>query len=180
MASSSRTQRIYSGHTNSQGGAVFNGDLNAARDINIRMYQIWHVGLYCWQNVSLVIDNITEIRPIARSLYQSFFTSSEYFKQVQNELGSLLAILENTEMNARSHGIDTNCHPQLCDISQNCYRVLGDLQSLKEHFDSVGTQTQCTWERMGLRADDLANIRSRIASYVSMLNLFNTNTLRYS
>ena len=82
-------------------------------------------------------------------------------------------------MNARSHGIDTNCHPQLCDISQNCYGVLGDLQSLKEHFDSVGTQTQCTWERMGLRADDLANIRLRITSYVGMLNLFNTNTLRY-
>ena len=83
-------------------------------------------------------------------------------------------------MNARSHGIDTNCHPQLCDISQNCYRVLGDLQSLKEHFDSVGTHIQYAWERMGLHADDLANIRSRIASYVSMLNLFNTNTLRYS
>ena len=83
-------------------------------------------------------------------------------------------------MNARSYSIDTNCHPQLRDISQNCYGVLGDLQSLKEHFDSVGTQTQHTWERMGLRADDLANIRSRITSYVGMLNLFNTNTLRYS
>jgi hypothetical protein len=129
--------------------------------------------------VSPAIDTITEIRPIARPLYQSFFTSSGYFKQVQNELGSLLTILETTEETTKSQYINTSRHPQLCDISQNCYQVLDDLQQLKDHFDSVGTQTQKTWERLNLRADDLESIRTRIRSYVGLLTLFNTSTLRY-
>lgn len=35
MATPSEAQRIYSGTIDSHGGAVFQGDLNAARDINI-------------------------------------------------------------------------------------------------------------------------------------------------
>ena len=106
-------------------------------------------------------------------------TSSESFKQVQNELGSLLAVLETTEDNSNELRFDADHHPHLCTLSQNCHQVLQDLQRLKARFDSMGTKTQPTWERMGMGTDDLEDIRSRLISYTGMLNVFNSSIMMY-
>lgn len=106
-------------------------------------------------------------------------TSSESFKQVQNELGSLLAVLETTEDNSNEAHFDDDQQAHLCTLSQNCHQVLQDLQRLKARFDSMGTKTQPTWERMGWGIDDLADIRLRLISYTGMLNVFNSNIMKY-
>jgi len=106
-------------------------------------------------------------------------TSSELFTQVQNELGALLAVLETTEDNSNELHFDADHHPQLCRLSRDCHQVLQDLQRLKGHFDSVGTQGQLTWERMGWGTHELADIRSRLMSYIGVLNVFNSNIIKY-
>jgi hypothetical protein len=106
-------------------------------------------------------------------------TSSDIFKQIQNELGTLLAVLEATEEHSQDLEVDAESDPHLCGLYENCYQVLEDLQSLKSHFESVGTQGQLTWERMGWRAEEMTDIRSRLTSYIGMFNLFNTNMIKY-
>jgi hypothetical protein len=88
-------------------------------------------------------------------------------------------VLETTEDNSKELHFDADHHPQLCRLSQDCHQVLQDLQCLKGHFDSIGTQGQLTWERMGWGTHELTDIRSRLTSYIGVLNVFNSNIIKY-
>ncbi|QMW28840.1 hypothetical protein G4B84_004129 [Aspergillus flavus NRRL3357] len=141
-----------------QGGAMFNGNLTANRDINIH--------------------NITTIQPLARTLHHSLFISSDTFKQVQTEL-ALLVALNTFKENLESTNSSDTLLSELDKEPQNCNWVLLDLEALKEHFESVGPDTQVTWEREGWKIDEVAEIRARLSSYVGMLNLWSINTIKY-
>jgi len=88
-------------------------------------------------------------------------------------------VLETTEENSNELRFGADHDPHLCTLSQNCHQVLQDLQRLKARFDSFGTQSQRTWERMGMGTDDLEDIRSRLISYTGMLNVFNSSIMMY-
>lgn len=124
-------------------------------------------------------DHITTVRPLARSLYRSCLASSDLFKDIRNELVTLLSALEATEETCMELGIDVSNHPTLCHLSQSSHQVLQDFQDLKTRFDNMGAQTQGIWERSGLGAEELADIRQTIASHTGTLNLFNTNMIKY-
>jgi hypothetical protein len=124
-------------------------------------------------------DHITTVRPLARSLHRSFFTSSGQFKPVQNELAALMSVLEAVEEDRTRFQVDCNKESALCNVSRDCHGILKDLQGLKQRFDSVGTQTQRTWERLEWYVEDLADIRTRLTTTVSSLNLLYTTLIRY-
>jgi hypothetical protein len=52
-------------------------------------------------------------------------------------------------------------------------------QRLKDHFDNIGPQTQVTWERMGWGVEELAGIKGQFSLHIQVLNLLNTNLLRW-
>ncbi|KAH0555629.1 hypothetical protein GP486_006427 [Trichoglossum hirsutum] len=79
-------------------------------------------------------------------------------------------MLEAIVEDGPAFNIDCDDEPALCNLSRNCHGILEDLQELKQHFDSVGTQTQVTWEREQWRAEELAEIRSRLTATTSSLN----------
>lgn len=68
--------------------------------------------------------------------------------------------------------VDCDNEPALCNLSRNCHGILNNLQELKQHFDSVGTQTQITWEREQWRAEELAEIRSRLTTTTSLNTVY--------
>ncbi|RAQ54149.1 ankyrin repeat-rich membrane-spanning protein [Aspergillus flavus] len=142
-----------------QGGAMFNGNLTANRDINIH--------------------HITTIQPLARTLHHSLFISSDTFKQVQTELALLLIALNTFKENLESTNSSDTLLSELVKEPQNCHWVLLDLEALKEHFESVGPDTQVTWEREGWKIDEVAEIRARLSSDVGMLNLWSINMIKY-
>ncbi|KAE8337940.1 hypothetical protein BDV24DRAFT_153958 [Aspergillus arachidicola] len=127
-----------------QGGAIFNGNLTANRDINIH--------------------HITTIRPLAHTLHHSLFISSDMFKQVQTELALLLVALDTLKENLESTNSGDTLLSELDKELQNCDWVLLDLEALKEHFENVGPDTQVTWEREGWKIDEVAEIRARLSS----------------
>ena len=57
-------------------------------------------------------------------------------------------------------------------IEDGCYRVLVDLQGLVEKYESLGTQTKRTWDRMRWGNEDIAEIRARITSNITILTAF--------
>jgi hypothetical protein len=81
-----------------------------------------------------------------------------------------MSMLEEIVEDGPGYNIDCDDEPALCDLSRNCHGILKDFQTLKEHFDSVGTQTQITWEREQWCAQDLADIRARLTATTSQLN----------
>lgn len=135
---------------NTEGGAVFSGSISASRDVNI--------------------IHINTIRPIAQSLYSSLFTSSEIFSQVRNEIGLLVTVLNATEEHAKKAHAESLCSSELKKALDNCKDALSELSKLKEHFDSVGPQTQVTWERMDWSKTELTNIKLSLSLYIQVLN----------
>ena len=54
-------------------------------------------------------------------------------------------------------------------VKDGCNKVLVDLQSLVERYQSLGTQSKRTWDRMRWCNGDIAEIRGRLTSSVTML-----------
>ncbi|KAB8220169.1 ankyrin repeat-containing domain protein [Aspergillus novoparasiticus] len=102
------------------------------------------------------------------------------FKQVQTELALLLVALDTLKENLESTNSNDTLLSELDKELQNCHWVLLDLETLKEHFESVGPDTQVTWEREGWKMDEVAEIRARLSSYVGMLNLWSINMIKSS
>ncbi|KAJ5792330.1 uncharacterized protein N7503_008308 [Penicillium pulvis] len=151
---SPRLQGYASNENNTQGGAVLGGNIKATRDVNI--------------------THITTLQPLARSLHRSLFIAPDIFKQIQRELSDLIVILDTTEHNSTEFQ-STRPHFIILQTNlQECRDALLELQRMKDHFDSVGSATQVTWERMGWHENELAAIRSRIESHVRALNQLNT------
>jgi hypothetical protein len=127
----------------------------------------------------LLSDHITTVKPLARSLHRSLFTSSDQFKPVQNELASLMGVLESIMTDSASFQVDCNQEPALCRLSQDCHEILNDLQVLNYRFESLPTQTQLTWDRMEWDTEELSGIRARLMTTVSSLNTVYSRQIRY-
>lgn len=127
----------------------------------------------------MLSGHITTVRPFARSLHRSFFSSSNQFTPLQSDLAALMSMLEAIMEDGPGFGIDCDNEPVLCNLSRSCYGILNDLQELKQHFDSVGTQTRITWEREQWCAEELAEIRSRLTATTSSLNTAYSKLIQY-
>ncbi len=57
-------------------------------------------------------------------------------------------------------------------IKEGCDKVLVDLQRLVEKYESLGTQTKRTWDRMKWGKEDIAEIRTRLISNIAILTAF--------
>ena len=61
---------------------------------------------------------------------------------------------------------------RLNTVKEGCEKVLIDLQNLVQNYESLGTQSKRTWDRMRWRNEDVAEIRSRLTSNISLLTAF--------
>lgn len=57
-------------------------------------------------------------------------------------------------------------------IKDGCDKVLVDLQSLVEKYESLGTQSKRTWDRMRWGNEDIAEIRARLTLNITVLTAF--------
>lgn len=57
-------------------------------------------------------------------------------------------------------------------IKEGCKKVLIDLQNLVEKYESLGAQSKRTWDRMRWGNEDVAEIRARLTSNISLLTAF--------
>ena len=67
------------------------------------------------------------------------------------------------------HPLPTARAERLYTVKEGCEKVLVDLQNLVEKYESLGTQSKRTWDRMRWGNEDVAEIRARLTSNVSLL-----------
>ncbi|KAH6668688.1 hypothetical protein B0J14DRAFT_599047 [Halenospora varia] len=167
---------VYSGPTDSKGGAIFMGDQNAGRDINITTF--------------------TTIRPAARETYLKCLSSSELFQPLASELASLMTVLQLAEENAfqtknsrvwdfrtkittlspMSFGYDV----EMRTIMNGCHAVLSDIKKLLQEYDDLPSQAQSTWTRIEWDGARISDLRARLTSNVTMLSVLNTSIMMSS
>ncbi|KAJ5166727.1 uncharacterized protein N7482_005508 [Penicillium canariense] len=145
--------------TYTQGGAVFK-DISANRDI--------------------IINHISEIRPLADELNASFFGSSDVFKSVQEELSLLISLLVVTTRRYHEFNLDDENLIELGNELQKCNQTLKELHDLKQYYDDLPSRSKIPWERMKLGASPLVEIRARIAASRQIITVLNTDMIASS
>jgi hypothetical protein len=152
--------RVYSGNVNSEGGVVFMGDQIAQGDI--------------------IINHFAAVRPLAKSLLRSFLESTEFFRSINGELASLIAVAEVTEDYAKEQGFRLDDNPRLRDFASRCGELLADLQRFKKKFDDTPSKSKVPWEMMEWNKAELESIRAQLLSNVNILTVINSQILKYA
>ena len=88
------------------------------------------------------------------------------------EVLSLHAVLKESEEILFNCPLKPTRAERLIVVKDGCDKVLVDLQSLVDKYESLGTQSKRTWDRMKWGNEDIAEIRARLISSTTMLNAF--------
>ena len=123
-------------------------------------------------SISFGIGEFIVLGKLAWSAYKSCKNASENFDTVSLEILSLHAVVKEFEDNLIKSPLPTSQLAALQPITENCNRVLRDLQSIADRYRSLGTKSRRTWDRVSWGKEDIANLRSRLISGTALLNAF--------
>ena len=121
-------------------------------------------------------DFIT-IPTFAWTVYKACKESSDDFKHISTEVASLHIVLKETRDSLSEHILSRDQETRLDTLGKACYDVLKDLEDLLKKYESLGTQSQRTWDRMRWGLEPISDLRDRLISNTTLLTAFNSSLL---
>lgn len=119
------------------------------------------------------IGDFITISTLAWRTYKSCKDSSDNFNSISSEVASLHIVLKEVEESLSGQTLSGSQETQLRTLGNGCNDVLNDLNMLVEKYNSFGTNSQRTWDRVKWGREDIQSIRERLISNITMLNTFN-------
>ncbi|EQL34295.1 hypothetical protein BDFG_03821 [Blastomyces dermatitidis ATCC 26199] len=144
----------------------------------------------CTMSFGYSVTDLVSLTTLSWKLYKSCKSAPNSFASLSSEVLSLHAVLREAEEalfpGGQSHddcragksackapaALPPSAQENLRVIADGCNGVLVDLQSLIDRYESLGRKKYNAWRRVKWGAEDIAELRSRLASNVSMLNTF--------
>ncbi|KAI0871079.1 hypothetical protein GGS24DRAFT_510150 [Hypoxylon argillaceum] len=118
---------------------------------------------------------------LAWRVYKACKDSGESFQRLSGDVASLHVVLKETEdYLGEFSNLDTSRVNRLQILTDGCCHTLRDMEKLLRSYDNLGTQVQRTWDRFRFGLHDLADIRSRLVSSVTLLTAFNSSLISSS
>ncbi|PGH18843.1 hypothetical protein AJ79_00256 [Helicocarpus griseus UAMH5409] len=124
------------------------------------------------------VTDIISLTTLSWKLYKTCKSAPASFASLSSEVLSLHAVLKEAEetLFPRKAGpgapaLSASAQENLRVIADGCHAVLMDLQSLIDRYEGLGRKP-ISWGRLKWGAEDIAELRSRLASNVAMLNTF--------
>ena len=132
-------------------------------------------------SLGLGLCDFVAIPAYAWKVYKACKSSSEEFNNVATEVASLHIVLKETQdhISERGANVGPDREAQLTILGKGCQEVLQDLERLLIRYESLGTHTQRTWDRMRWGAEDIATARQRLSTNTTLLTAFNMNLVKY-
>ncbi|KAK0107245.1 hypothetical protein ONS95_003946 [Cadophora gregata] len=118
------------------------------------------------------IGDFIAVGKLAWSVYKSCKDAPESFNNISVEVLSLHAVLKEVEEAVADEPLTESKQHSLATISNGCQSVLQDLQALIVKYDSLGSQSRRTWDRMRWGANDISELRARLTSNIMLLTTF--------
>jgi hypothetical protein len=118
------------------------------------------------------VGDFLAVGKLAWSVYKSCRDASESFGNISVEVLSLHAVLKEVEETLSDHQLTESKQASLATISNGCQGVLLDLQTLVDKYESLGSQSKRTWDRMKWGSNDITELRARLTSNTTMLAAF--------
>ena len=125
------------------------------------------------------IGDIISVSSLAWKLFKSCKDAPGEFKNVAGEVVSLHMVLKETEELVSESNLTSHQTSQLQHLTDGCQNVLQDLTELLKKYQSLGTKTQRTWDRLKWGSEGIANVRTRLISNTTILSAYNTTMVKY-
>lgn len=106
-------------------------------------------------------------------VYKKCKDSPGNYAELSGEVSTLYAVMKETEELLSQQNLSADQEAKLRPCQQGCDKVLKDFNSLLVKYESLGTKSQRTFDRMGFGNQDIHGIRLRLLSNVTMLDAFN-------
>ncbi|KAJ7745725.1 hypothetical protein B0H16DRAFT_1321593 [Mycena metata] len=126
--------------------------------------------------------DIVLVATLAYNLYKGCKESSDDFRRMSSELGSLYAVLLETRDYIKEYGekLPDSREYRLRMVLHSCLNSLQELEALHARYESLNTQSQRTWDRMRYGLKDISEVRQRLISNLTALGAFNTTLINSS
>jgi hypothetical protein len=130
-------------------------------------------------NFGFSISDFITVAALAWKLYISCKESSDDFKNISGEVGSLHLVLKEITEHLSEYNLAPDREAQLIGLGKQCYDVLKDVENLLNRYDSLGTASQRTWDRMRWGLKDTSALRDRLILHTTILATFNTTLTKW-
>jgi hypothetical protein len=118
------------------------------------------------------VSDFIGVGQLAWQVYKSCKEAPESFKNVSQEVLSLHAVLKEVEEAVLDYPIPQSMEVRLTTITDGCQDVLKDLNFLVLKYESLGSKTKRTWDRMRWHLDDITELRARLISNIALLTAY--------
>ncbi|KAF8857008.1 hypothetical protein BDZ45DRAFT_727083 [Acephala macrosclerotiorum] len=118
------------------------------------------------------VGDFIAVCQLAWSVYKSCKEAPESFANISVEVLSLHAVLKEVEELLADQPLSASKQNSLATITSGCQDVLRDLQALTKKYESLGSKSKRTWDRMRWGSSDIAELRQRLTSNTMLLTAF--------
>ncbi|KAG8526459.1 uncharacterized protein KY384_000052 [Bacidia gigantensis] len=118
------------------------------------------------------VGDFVAVGTLAWNVYKSCKGAPESFGNISGEVLSLHAVIKEAEETVFAQPLSQDRQHRLQTVKEGCNDVLVDLDKIVKKYESLGTQSKRTWDRMRYGNEDIAEIRARLISHTTMLGTF--------
>ena len=118
------------------------------------------------------VGELAALGQFAWKIYKACKDAPESFKNISQEVSSLHLMLKELEETYPDATLSPTQQARLENIGGGCRTVLEDLQAIVEKYNSLGTSSKRTWDRLRWHSNDIAELRSRLISNTVLLTAF--------
>ena len=119
------------------------------------------------------VGDILAVGQLCWRVYKKCKDSPGNYAELASEVGALHNVMKETEELLSQQALTTKQGNKLLACRQGCESVLKDLDGLLVKYESLGTNSRRTFDRMGFGMQDMNSIRLRLISNTSLLDAFN-------
>ena len=105
-------------------------------------------------------------------IYKECKEAPESFGNLSQEVLSLHALLKEVEEAYSRQTLSQSQRERLAAVRDGCQSVLEDLQKVIDQYASLGSQSRRTWDRVGWSNEQIAELRARLTSNITLLTAF--------
>ncbi|KUJ11878.1 ankyrin [Mollisia scopiformis] len=124
------------------------------------------------------IDPLSAVGPVvsaakhAWTVWKSCKAAPGSFNNISAEVLSLHALLKEVEETLENQKLSISTQARLEIITGGCQSLLEDLQALVKKYESLGSQSKRTWDRLNWDAGEISELRARLTSNTVLLTAF--------
>ncbi|MCJ1462733.1 hypothetical protein MMC07_001336 [Pseudocyphellaria aurata] len=124
------------------------------------------------------VGDFAALGQLAWKIYKACKDAPDSFKNLSQEVSSLHLVLKEVEETFSDSALSASQQSRLESVGDGCRVILEDLQCSLDKYNSLGTKSKRTWDRIGWGSNDIAELRLRLISNTVMLTtLVNTSQI---